>query len=138
MSERKVYSPIQAALGGFLGGPLASAFFIRENFNVLGNQNAVKKTTRFGTLVIAILIVILPFLPDNFPSMAIPTITIGVTKLLIEKLQFKKKDVIDSHVLDFHSNWRVLLVSLICMAIFMLIGVFFIVLMYSLGIKEDV
>lgn len=38
MSKTKVFSPIQAAAGSFLGGPLASTIFISQNFSALNES----------------------------------------------------------------------------------------------------
>ena len=37
-----VYSPTQAALGSLLGGPFASLYFLKTNFEVLKNENRKK------------------------------------------------------------------------------------------------
>jgi hypothetical protein len=136
MSGSKVYSPVQASLGAFLGGPIASVFFIKQNFVVLNDDEAVKKTNRYGALVITFFISILPFLPENFPNMIIPIITIISTRLLVEKFQFTKKVISNNDDLDFHSNWRVLFVSLISLVVFMIIGVSLLLALDFFGVES--
>lgn len=134
MEGHKVYSPTQAALGAFLGGPIASAYFIKQNFFALKDDESIKKTNLFGSLAIAFILVILPFLPENFPNMLIPIITIVSTKLLIEKFQFKKEDISNSEDLDFQSNWRVFFVGLISLIIFLVIIASLMLVLDTLGI----
>lgn len=136
MSASKVYSPAQASLGAFLGGPIASIFFIKQNFVVLNDEESVKKTNRYGALIIVFLIAILPFLPENFPNMIIPIITIISTRLLVAKFQFTKEVISNNDDLDFHSNWRVFFVSLISLVIFMFIGVSLLLALDFLGIES--
>ena len=136
MSGSKVYSPVQASLGAFLGGPIASVFFIKQNFVVLNDDEAVKKTNRYGALVITFFISILPFLPENFPNMIIPIITIISTRLLVEKFQFTKEVISNNDDLDFYSNWRVLFVSLISLVVFMIIGVSLLLALDFFGVES--
>lgn len=123
MNKQAVYSPTQAALGSFLGGPLASVIFIKHNYRVLGNSEAEKKTLLYGAVLLAALIGLLPFLPDRFPNMAIPIATIFATRAIIEKYQFTKRAIADSSSLTFQSNWRVVWLSLSCLVLFLLAAI---------------
>lgn len=107
MSQTKVFSPIQAAAGSFLGGPLASTIFISQNFSAL-NESEKKSTTLIaGAIIIFALIVISLNLPDNFPGFIFTIATIVATRLMVEKKQFTKEKIEESEQLTFHSNWLV-------------------------------
>lgn len=121
MEQERVYSPRQAAVGAFIGGPLASVLFIKRNFIALGNPTGERKTLLYGITIMLVLLVILPFLPRSFPRMLIPFLTIFATWTVIEKYQFKKQDIANSGALAFQSNWRVLWVSLACMVLSLLV-----------------
>lgn len=136
MPGSKVYSPTQAAMGALLGGPIASVYFITKNFSVLGDDKLVKQSSFYGSLVIIIVLAILPFLPENFPNMVIPIITVVSTRALIEKLQFKKEDISNNEHLDFQSNWRVFFAGLISMAIAYVIAVIILLVLDALGIAS--
>ena len=123
MNKQSVYSPTQAALGSFFGGPLASVIFIKSNYRVLGNSGAEKKTLIYGAILLLALIGLLPFLPDKFPDMAIPIATIFATRAIIEKYQFTKQAIVESSSLTFQSNWRVFWVSLLCLVVFLVVTV---------------
>lgn len=107
MSEDKMYSPVQAALGAFLGGPIASTYFISKNYDTMNNDNASKQSLVIGSIIVFALLGILPFLPDNFPNLVIPIMTIVATRLIIEKNQLTKEKIEEDDTLSFHSNWLV-------------------------------
>jgi hypothetical protein len=136
MNGKKVYSPTQAAAGAFLGGPIAAAYFIKQNYVALENNDLVKKTLMLGSVIVALLVVTLPFLPENFPNMAIPIATIISTRLLVENFQFKKEDISNNENLDFHSNWRVFFIGLISLVTFMVVAISFIMILEVLGVTS--
>jgi hypothetical protein len=136
MNGKKVFSPTQAAAGAFLGGPMAAVYFIKQNFGALENTDLVKKTYILGTVIVALLVLVLPFLPESFPNMAIPIATIISTRLLVENLQFKKEDISNNENLDFHSNWRVFFIGLISLVIFMVIAISFMMILEVLGVTS--
>lgn len=118
MPQTKVYSPIQAALGAFLGGPIASTVFINQNYRAVNNESAQSQSLIIGSLIVLAFILIVPFLPENFPGIIIAIATILATRLIVEKKQFTKEAIEQNDKLTFHSNWRVFgigLASLIIM-----------------------
>lgn len=121
MEQERVYSPNQAAIGAFVGGPLVSVLFIKRNFKALGNSSGERKTLLYGVIVILLFLCILPTLPKSLPNMLIPLITIVVTRSIVE-YQIKKQDVAVANVPLFQSNWRVFWVSLGCMVLSLLVG----------------
>ena len=134
MSVKKVYSPTQAALGSFIGGPIGSFYFIKQNFKILGRENAIKKTTTIGGIVIIVFLLILPFIPENLPNFLIPFFTIIITRLIVEKYQFNKGMIIADETLAFHSNWRVFFIGVIALLITLVLIAFVLVLFAMLGI----
>ena len=90
-------------------------YFLKANFRALGNYDAEKKTLIYGVTLLLALIVILPFLPDDVPNLPF-TIGYILTGLHIAgRYQKTKKAIIESPVLEFHSNWRVLGIGLLCL-----------------------
>lgn len=134
MEKQRVYSPTQAASGAFLGGPIASVFFLKQNFRALGNASGESKALIYGAALVLLLLGVLPFLPDKFPNMAIPLATVIATRTLVEKYQVTKQTVVDSELLEFHSNWRVFTVSLACMIAFFVLVFAVILGLDALGI----
>ena len=115
MEKQRVYSPTQAASGAFLGGPIAAVLFLKQNFRALGNPNGESKVRIYGAAFVLLVFGIAPFLPEEFPNMAIPLATVITTRLVVEKYQVSKQAIVESELLEFHSNWRVLGVSLACL-----------------------
>jgi hypothetical protein len=117
-SDRQVrlYSPTQAACGALLGGPFGLIYFLHANFNALENDRLKKKTLVFGTVLILSLIVILPMLPDKFPSAPFSIFYIIAARYIAERYQITKQGIIDSPRYDFHSNWRVFGIGILSLA----------------------
>ena len=136
MSENKVYSPTQAALGALLGGPIASTYFIKQNFSTLNKEQAIKSTLLIGGIIVFILLATIPFTPDEFPNIAIPLITVISTRLIIEKFQFTKANIVENENLNFHSNWKVLSIGIISMLIFFILATAVIFMTEMLGLSN--
>ncbi len=109
-----LYSPTQVAMGT-LGGPVALIYFLMSNFDSLGQQQNKKKTLFLGIGLIIALLVIVPFLPANFPSTPFTVIYIIIARQVAEKYQMTKSAIFYSEIYDYHSNWRVLIYGLLCM-----------------------
>ncbi len=107
MSQTKVFSPIQAAAGSFLGGPLASTILISQNFSALNEPEKKSSTLIAGAIIIIALITVSLNLPDNFPGIIFTIATIITTRLIVEKKQFTKEKIEECEQLTFHSNWLV-------------------------------
>lgn len=130
-----VYSPTQAALGAFLGGPFASLYFLKTNFEVLKSEKSKKNTIALGSIIIFSLLLILPFLPDNFPNIVIPLLTVTITKALVEKFQFTKEDIEISEGLKYQSNWGILWTSIICLVLLLIAVTVFILIIEIIGVS---
>jgi hypothetical protein len=110
-----LYSPNQAAFGAFLGGPLGLIYFLRQNFVALGNKSAARTCLIFGALLIAILLIVLPLLPDKFPSTPITVVYIVIARSVAEKYQVSKQAIAESSQYSFKSNWNVFGMGLLCL-----------------------
>lgn len=131
-----LYSPTQAAMAAFLGSPLASALVMKTNFAVIGDSAGEKNSVKFGSMAVALLLCLLPFLPENFPGSVIPVVTIVTTRLLVEKYQLTKAAIASSEEYQFQSNWKVASVGLITGLITMAIAVALILVLGSLGVVD--
>ncbi len=127
MSKVKLYSPRQAYVGSFLGGPLAAMYVLKKNFDVLGNKSGSRKTLIWGGLLIAIYFVTTGvFLVEapsfNFPNYVLPIAYSLLTLGIVEKYQMSKKAILASPQYEIESNWRVLFVSVGSLIVFCLVG----------------
>jgi len=110
-----LYSPTQVACGT-LGGPVALIYFLMANFETLGDEALKKKTLQLGIAFIIALVATIPFLPDSLPSSVFTVAYIIVARHVAENYQMTKADILASEVHDFHSNWRVFGLGLLCLA----------------------
>jgi hypothetical protein len=60
---KRVFSPAQGGIGTFVGGPIAGTYFLRANFQALGDAKRARLTTVWGVVVCVLILLVLPFLP---------------------------------------------------------------------------
>jgi hypothetical protein len=117
----RLYTPLQVRLGSFLGGPIAAAYFLRENFRVLAKMPEARPTVVWGAAFVAGLMVLLPFLPERFPNYLIPLLYSYAAGSVAEKWQLQKQAIVTSGIYGVQSNWRVLGLALLFMIAFIVI-----------------
>ncbi|MBV9222231.1 MAG: hypothetical protein JO366_21270 [Methylobacteriaceae bacterium] len=108
----KVYSPAQVSFSSFLGGPGAMVYVLKKNFDVLGNQKAARAILIWGSLFTISLVLISPFLPERFPTYALPLAYCFAARAIAERYQLKKEAIQSSDRFAFQSNWKVFGLSL--------------------------
>ena len=109
-----LYSPMQAAFGAFLGGPVGLIYFLRQNFMALGNRSAARTCLILGVLLIVVLLIVLPLLPAKFPSAPITIVYVVIARYVAEKYQATKQVIADTPQYTFTSNWKVFGMALLC------------------------
>lgn len=123
MNQTKIYSPIQIALGSFWGGPIAVVYFLHKNYISLNNEELARKTIILGSLFLIALLGILPFLPENFPSIVIPLAYSLTGKQLALNTQLSKEKIQDDENYTFESNWNVFAIGILTLLLFMAFAV---------------
>ena len=116
MDRIKIYSPNQVAFGSFVGGPLAVMFVLWSNFRALGNDLGARQTLIWGALFVLLLFLVVPFLPDMPPSMALPVAYALTARHVAEKYQLSKTAIQESEQYAFQSNWNVFGISVAILA----------------------
>ena len=109
----KLYSPGQIALAAFLGSPLAACWFWARNYQRLGQSSSSTQCLIWGAVGTAALLAISFFLPERFPSQAIP---IGYTFGLLQAAKHTYGSVIAQHLSAggrLGSWWAVVGISLL-------------------------
>jgi hypothetical protein len=119
----KVYSPTQVACGT-IGGPVGLIYFLWRNFIALGNEAAARKTLWYGVIGIVVLLALLFALPAKFPSSPFTIAYILIARGVANKYQLTKDAIAASPNYEFHSNWRVFGLGLLCLlgSVIVLIG----------------
>lgn len=110
-----VYSPRQVAAGAFIGGPVGLIYFLRENFLALDKGEQAKKSLLWGAALIVALLLILPVLPDKFPSIAFSVGYMAAGQQIASTRQLTREAIDASTHYTLRSNWRVFGKGLLCM-----------------------
>jgi hypothetical protein len=129
----KMFSPIQAGVAAFMGGPLAATYVLRKNFLALGNMGRARSTLTWGLILSALIILIIPFIPDWLPNMASSVIYLVVTNLVMQKYQLSRNQIIESDRYRFQSNWLVLLVIVLAITLLIAVAVPYVMALEAIG-----
>lgn len=111
----RLYSPAQAACGAFLGGPVGIVYFLQANFAALGDLVRQRQTMVWGAVGVVALTALILALPESVPNAPFTIAYVLVAKQIAETRQMTRQAIIDSPLHDFHSNWRVFGMGLLCM-----------------------
>jgi hypothetical protein len=137
VGNSRLYTPLQIRAGSFLGGPIASVFFLRENFRVLGKVSEARTTLAWGIVFIVGLLAVLPFLPTRLPNIVIPLAYSIAAGSIAEKWQLQKQAIVDSGVYQLHSSWRVFGLALLFLFAFLIVGVVVYLCLVALGLRTS-
>lgn len=132
-----VYSPIQASVGTFLGGPLPGVYFLMANHAARGEAAQARVVALWGGLGSLLLAGAVPFLTEQLPRFVLPLAMAWAARLLVEKRQFSKAEIAASGRYTFHSNWRVVAVSLLGVVVFLLLVFIVITLSFMWGLIPE-
>ncbi|MCC4225870.1 hypothetical protein LL295_20485 [Vibrio campbellii] len=113
----KMYSPNQVLLSVFLGGPLGFLYLIYKNFESLNNENGKLKTILFGSAITYIITVSNLFNSGRIFASMTAVLFIFVSIYVTNNFQMNKRAIESSSDFDFHSNFRVIFLSLFFMLI---------------------
>lgn len=110
-----IYSPNQVAVGALLGGPVGLIHFLRTNFLNLNNDGLAKKSLIFGAALIVVLLLVLPLLPEKFPSLPFSVAYAVIGQQVATRYQLTRTAIASSPDYVLQSNWRVLGRGLLCL-----------------------
>lgn len=113
MSGISIYSPKQVSAGSFLGGPIAAVYFLRRNFQALGNPDAARRTLWWGIVFNIAVAAVIPFLPDRFPNYVLPLAYSWAAYGIAASKQLSKETIASSPEFSFESNWRVVGIAIV-------------------------
>ncbi|TNF04349.1 MAG: hypothetical protein EP323_06825 [Gammaproteobacteria bacterium] len=119
IKQPRLYTPLQIGLGSFFGGPVAMVYFLWQNFKTLDNQNGMQYCLAGGILFNVGLLLFMPMLPDHFPGVVIPFLYSLVALSVAATWQMRRDAIEHSVHYLFQSNWRVLLISVILLLVWL-------------------
>lgn len=119
-----LYSPLQVAAGAFVGGPVGLAYFLWSNFRALGKHDAARWTAIAGALLMVLLCLLLPVLPERMPSWPVTLLYMVTGRYVAERFQLTKDAIAVSADHDFQSSWKVFGIGVLCLiaSLVLLIG----------------
>jgi hypothetical protein len=97
-----IYSPYQIYFASFVGGPLAGAWYLAQNYRAIANIPAARRSLVVGCLAVLAMLPLLFVLPKKFPNLVIP-IAYSAAFYFFAQQRF----VVDSaRGIRFGSGWR--------------------------------
>jgi hypothetical protein len=123
-------------LGTFLCGPLAGLWYIKCNYEALGRQDLSGKAIHWGSAISALIMVMMPFVPENFPVFLMPLAYSFLAGYVAEVHQVNTTALAGSDRFAAHSNWSCAGNGAIAFAVVFVIAVAYIYCLNSLGLIE--
>ena len=133
-----LYTPWQAFAASFLGGPLAAIYVLRENFLCLEKDGEAQQTLLYGGAFMLVLLSVLPFLPESLSGASTGltvAYSLGARQVVLSR-QMSKEAIEQSPHHRFRSNWRVVGISVLSVAVFLLLFTGWTLALSALGLVE--
>jgi hypothetical protein len=92
-----------------------------KNFQTLENRSGATQAIIWGVIFLAAVLLTLPYLPDKFPTYAIPAAYSGGAFAIAKQYQMSKQAILDSQQYAFQSNWNVFGIAVAFMVLFIVI-----------------
>jgi hypothetical protein len=118
--EKRIYTSKQLVGGSFLGGPFSAVYFLKKNYDVIGDKSISGNFLRNGMLLVMAYCFVIPFLPEKIPSVVY---CVAYSVIATSYFQSKQKDKLADA--PRHSHWRVVGISAIwlILTLFAIIGI---------------
>ena len=114
-SRKGIYTKGNIIASAFIGGTLAPAYLMSQNFRMLRNDDAAKKSMLIGIIATVVVFGGLAVLPEEvvetIPNMAIPIITMAVAGYAVKSYQEKQIEEYLKKGGEAASTWKALLVA---------------------------
>lgn len=123
-------------MASFLGGPFAAIYVLRCNFEELQQPAFAKGTVRWGGILTAVLLAVTPFMSETFPGLLIPVVSSVMVGQIVTQFQMTRQAIEASDTFDFHSNRRVVIVSLVAAMLFVVVAVVWVTVLANLGLIQ--
>jgi hypothetical protein len=121
----KLYRDKSIYVGTFLGGPLAAAYLITENFKALGQSDKIRNTwiiAILATIAIFSAALLIPGV-QKLPPWVIPLIYTAIAQLIVQRFQGVALKRHEEKGGSFFSVWRAVLAGIISVAITIAVAV---------------
>lgn len=126
----KAYTKNQIQISALLLGPAAAVYFLKKNFEVLGNQKLARDTLKQGILGILLFILITPFISKVGAMIGI---NIGIVLALGSVYTTSQTSLLDNPKYSF---WNVLGISILGLIGFFASSLIVVMLYDALGLVK--
>lgn len=117
---KKMYSPVQVGFGSLFGGPLATVYFLKSNFDSRGNLRRSRQTLWLGGLFSVFFLAIIPFVSGNIPLAVMPACYVIPAILVVKNHQLSKHQIQCSDKYEFYPTQKVWVMSVFWAMVFLL------------------
>ena len=121
---------------GTIGGPVGLIYFLKANFAALGYHQLERRTPLAGFVLMPALLISTILLPEDFPGFPFAIAYIVSALYVSSRHQMTRKAILDSPNHEFHSNWRVLGIGILCLAISAIILIAPIAALFLFGVSD--
>jgi hypothetical protein len=135
LEKKKLFTPNQVLACSFFGGPMAMIYALWKNFQVLERPRDMQHILFWGSLFIALLLLFSPFIPD-WAEIAVPVAYSFASRSIAQNHQMTKEAIRDSAEYEFQPISRVVAVSAVFFAAFVLMTFAFVFALISAGVIE--
>ncbi len=109
----KIHKEFSIQLATFLGGPLAGAYLVAENFRAMGDTSSARKTWIVAITGTLLLMGVISMIPDDvhIPNIAYPITYVCLLTIMLIRFQRRQ---IQEHLQNggaVYSIWRALFVA---------------------------
>lgn len=126
----KLYTPRQVIIGTFLGGPVAATYFIKQNYDAVSDASLSSKTIAIGGIFSLALLLVLPFIPEWVPGVAVYMPYFVFVAIFANKKLLSKDAIINSDEYEPQSSIKTFFFAVLIMAFYMVM-----IVGYMLGLK---
>jgi chromate transport protein ChrA len=139
--DEKIYSANAIRLAAFLGGPMAGAYMLSENYKTFGEYKKGRTTIWVSLILLIVLFVILLLIPESENTKSINRLAGPFTFLILASLavRYLQKDKIDEYASKdgkFYKGGRSLLIVLVSAAFSVIMGVILVFLLSWTGMMD--
>lgn len=131
LNPQKKFSGNQIAVFSFFFGPFASVYFLKKNFDVMGDALNAQKTLLIGLGVVLALFLAFPFLPDSIPAVVYSVAYAIGSRQFYLSMQ-------ESALADYarESNWKALGIGLLSTLISAILLIAIVIIYAQIGWME--
>ncbi len=129
--DLKKFSGNQIAFFSFFLGPVTAVYFLKRNYQAMGDEKRANETLRIGLILTLIFFLFIPFIPESVPPVAF-----AAGYAFASQYMFKIRQEAALENIEKESSLRAFGISLLCLLVSMLALLLIIFLYVQLGLID--